>query len=191
MGGTTGEGKTSESGFQLRELLFLVLRFVLIVPFCLYVFWQIMPYYAWALGWVAASFLHFILGVPIEGVQVESGGIFNTETTLAFVMGGKASPSSIGRLVDNIAPYIALVLATGGITWKRRGVILAIGLGVLCACHFAFLVLAFYFRKEIYQVSEVANALGEVFITLPFLLWIVLAYWDKLLSLLGSSSKRA
>lgn len=174
-----------------RMILSVVLRFMLIVPFALVAWWAIMPVYALVLGHVAAAIIR-LLGVPIEGVRVFGTGMFggeailNTGTSLAFKVGAREPSLLISGLVTNVAPYVALVLATPAMRWVRRIAILAAGFAILALTHLIFLVLAFKAGK-----SDLMLATAQFFMMLPFLLWIVLAYWDKLLGYFQDDSEQA
>ncbi len=76
-----------------------------------------------------------------------------------------------------------MVLATGGITWGRRLRALAIGLGILFVGHVGFLAYLFAFTRQVQQSPQIPTAVGLFLLTLPFMLWIVLAYWQKLAEL--------
>jgi hypothetical protein len=173
-----------------RMILSVVLRFVLIVPFVLVAWWAIMPAYVLVLGKVAAFILRTMLGVPIESVRVFGTGmmnpeaVLNTGTTLGFILGAKERALLVSALVTNVAPYIALVLATPAMKPVRRVVILLVGVAILALTHLAFLILAFKAGR-----SDLMMATAQFFMMLPFLLWIVLAYWDKLISYFQDSDE--
>jgi hypothetical protein len=127
--------------------------------------------------------LKHAMGVPIDAGYIEAAGVLNTESTLVFSMEGHDRRMKIAGLATNIPPYIALVLATAGLTWRRRGLILLYGCGIICFFHVFFIVIAMRFQDKLMQVSEVPTALVQFFLTLPFMLWIVFAYWEKLMTL--------
>ena len=54
-----------------------------------------------------------------------------------------------------------------------------IGLGILSTGHVLFLVLMFMFSGQAQESPEIPTALGLFLMTMPFVLWIALAYWDK------------
>lgn len=164
---------------RIRRLLWFAVRVLLAIPVCLVLWWLALPAYAWAIGQVAAVFLRFPGGYVIDGVTVDPIGILNTGTMLGFQLGNRNPSLPIAQLVSNIATYAALVLATSGITLKRRAAIAALGFALLAAGHVAYLVLAFAFSNTMAQNPVVPTAIAQAFITLPFVLWIALAYWAQ------------
>ncbi|HEO71048.1 MAG TPA: hypothetical protein ENN80_07275, partial [Candidatus Hydrogenedentes bacterium] len=157
-------------------------RFVVFAPLCLVLWWLVLPVYARILGAVSSAILEYIANVPIESYDVSNTGltnekgILNTGTRLTFLLddGTPRTMPGLGSLVTNVAPFVALVLATSTLTLLRRAKIIAIGLPVLFAAHVGFVLIAF-----LAGASEFSTALAQLFITLPFLLWIVLAYWES------------
>ncbi|GMV95095.1 MAG: hypothetical protein AMXMBFR82_48730 [Candidatus Hydrogenedentota bacterium] len=164
---------------RIRRLLWFAVRVLLSIPVCLALWWLVLPAYAWAIGHAAALLLRFPFGFDIDGVTVEASGILNTGTLLGFQLGERNPSLPIAQLVSNIATYAALVIATSGIAWKRRALIAAIGFAVLAAGHVVYLVLAFAFADTMARNPVVPTAIAQAFITLPFVLWIALAYWAQ------------
>jgi hypothetical protein len=164
---------------RVRRLLWFALRVLLAIPVCLALWWLFLPAYAWVIGQIAALFLRFPAGYAIDGVTVVPDGILNTNTMLGFKLGNRNPSLPIAQLVSNIATYAALVIATSGITLKRRAAIAAIGFAILAAGHVAYLVLTFAFSNAMAQNPVVPTAIAQAFITLPFVLWIALAYWAQ------------
>ncbi len=160
-----------------RDLLWLALRFLLLVPMCLYVWWQLLPAYAWLLGQAGGGLLRNVFDIPITAMKVVPQGLFKTRTELVYLVEGVERTIQVGMLATNIAPFVALVLATPGLTWNRRGKALIIGCLLLAAAHLGFLLTAYNVSR-----AEVPVAFGQICITLPFPLWIALAYWDRILS---------
>lgn len=87
----------------------------------------------------------------------------------------------------NVAPFLALVLATGGISWLRRLLTLLGGTAILVLGHVVYLCyLAWLFHKMVSQPGSMPppdvlpQVASQFFVILPFLLWVVLAYWDRL-----------
>lgn len=172
----------SDGSQPARNTLWLCLRFLVLAPICLVLWLMILPAYTWLLGHVAFLVLKYIFQYPIEGVIVTKAGLLNTDTSLGYVMGLRTlTMQDIGHLVTNIAPYIALVLATPRVKWLRRLRILGIGIGIIFVFHVATILLRFLAGR-----TALPTAIGFIAITLPFLLWIVLAYWDKLLAYLSN-----
>ena len=161
----------------LRKALAFIARFALLAPVCLVLWWLALPVYARVLGTVAGLVLRIAPGLPIDGVAVKPDGILNTRTVLTLT--GINQGIAIGELTSNIAPFIALVLATGGLPMRRRLFGLLAGTAVLAACHLLFLTIAFAFAEPLARAPQLPTALGQLFITLPFLLWVVLVYWGR------------
>ncbi|MCC6153384.1 MAG: hypothetical protein IT367_06475 [Candidatus Hydrogenedentes bacterium] len=162
---------------QLRRVMLFALRLMLITPVVLASWWLSMPLYARAIGECAAIFLR-VMGYPIERVVVNAHGFLNTDTTLGFALGGAVPTAPISWVVTNIAIYISLILATRRMKWNRRAHALGIGLATLVAAHIAHVVIFFAFAPAIERNPQVPTAIAQILITLPFLLWIVLAYWS-------------
>ncbi len=176
MSGTPGIGRVA----------FFCLKFVAFSAVFLFLWWwMLQPAYAALLGWISGALLTHVAGIPIDStyVEVDPGSVLSTKTDLVFVVEQIHYPIAIASLVANIPPYCALVLATPGLAVKRLMKVLSIGLGILAAGHVIFLVLVFVFSGQIQEAPEVPTAIGLFLLTLPFMLWIVLAYWDKVMLL--------
>jgi hypothetical protein len=165
---------------QGRSILFFFLKFCFFAPVCLVLWWLCLPYYGWLIGQVSGGILLHATGIPVSSMAIEPAGVLNTDTLLMFGLEGIQRRFPIGLLVTNVAPYLALVLATGGLAWRRRLKILGIGVAVLSLGHVIYIVLVFIFSERIAVSREIPTALAQLFLTIPFLLWIVLAYWDRL-----------
>ncbi len=172
------EGNVAKEN-RVRKLLWFLLKVLLAVPVCLAIWWTVLPAYAWAIGHMAALFLRYVAGYPIEGVTVERAGLLNTSTMLGFSLSGRNPSLPIAQLASNIATYAALILATGGIGLRRRAAIAGIGVAVLCAGHILYLILAFRFSGVMARNPVIPTAIAQAFITLPLVLWIALAYWSQ------------
>jgi len=163
------------------NVLFFCVKFVVFVAVLVVLWWWLaLPHYANFLLQATGVTLKYLLKIPIESGYVTVGGVLNTETVLGFEINGHKPGMPVALLVTNLPPYIALVLATAGLTLKRRILILLYGSGILCFFHFAFIILAMYFSDIIKAGSEIPTAVVQFFLTLPFMLWIVFAYWNKL-----------
>jgi hypothetical protein len=162
---------------HLRRVTLFALRLVCITPFVLVLWWLSMPLYSAVIGHIAALFLKYIGGYPIAHVVVKAEGLLNTDTTLGFDLGGRVPTTPVSWVVTNVAVFIALVLATRRLSWKQRGRALGIGIVVLAVTHIAHIIVFFAYAKTIARYPEIPTAIAQVFVTLPFLLWIVLAYW--------------
>ena len=175
MSGTPGIGRVA----------FFCLKFSGILAVILFLWWwKVQPAYAGLLGWITGALLTHVAGIPIDStyVEVDPAGVLSTKTILFFVMGQEDNPNiDMASIVANIPPYWALVLATPGLAVKRLIKVLLIGTGILGAGHVIFLVLMFRFGHLIQP--EIPTAIALFLMTLPFMLWIVLAYWDKVVLL--------
>lgn len=169
------EGK--KKAITARSTIWLCLKFLVLAPVLLVGWLELLPFYARALGNVCAFVMKHLMDKDVQGVAVNAAGFLNTRTALEFTyMGHRLAMQDLGNLTTNVAPFIALVLATSGLRlWRRLG-ILAAGIAILFLSHGATIVLRLISGGR----TPFATALGFLTITLPFLLWIVLAYWDKL-----------
>ncbi len=163
---------------KLKGVGAFALKFIFFAPICLVVWWLVMPYYTWGIGYLASIVLKNMLGVPVEsvGVTTEPASILNTDVELTFVVDGNPRRMpQIGRAITNVAPFVALVLSTAGLGMLRRLKVTGIGLVVIAVAHIAFICMA---AKA--GPGSFTQAIGYFVITLPFLLWITLAYLDKI-----------
>ena len=168
---------TDNSG---RAILFFFVKFCLLAPLCLVAWWLLLPYYGWLIGQASGVVLLHVARTPITSMTIEPAGPLNTETLLVYGVEGVKRRFPIGLLVTNVAPYIALILSTAHLGWVRRLKILLLGIAVLSLGHIVYIVLAFSFFQRIAMSREIPTALAQLFLTAPFLLWIILAYWDRL-----------
>jgi len=181
------------SGTSKRKsggILMLILKFAVFAPIITALWWTCLPLYGALLGKICGFIAWAFLGVPIESSALVAAGWFNVDSTLNFTVNGHEPAMPIALLVTNVAPYVALVLATSGITLRRRLRILAIGIGILVAGHIAFICVLLGFQEQLIKVQELPTAIAQFYLTLPFLLWIVLAYWQRILGYIGESGKR-
>ena len=154
--------------------------------------WLFLPYYAHFLGFAVGAILKYGFGVAVEGHGVShyglmsDAGLFNTGTRLSFKVGEADLAMPVGYMVNNVAPFLALVLATPGLKALRRLKVASLGTAILVISHVSFIVFAFKMGP-----SKVGVAIGKFCITLPFILWIVLAYWERLVELLDVVSSSA
>ncbi|MFP4172416.1 MAG: exosortase H-associated membrane protein [Candidatus Hydrogenedentota bacterium] len=172
-------------------ILFFCLKFIPAVAVCLTLWWLFLPYYGAFLGAVGEFLLENFTDVSVDGYAVEPDGILQTATTLAIITGGREMPIEIGHLVTNLPLFVALMLATGGLTWRRRGGMILLGAAILVVGHTTYLTLAFRYAGLISEAPQVPTALGEVFLTLPFLLWIILGYWPQVRQVFVGTSEEA
>jgi hypothetical protein len=145
--------------------------------------WALIPYYGWLVGQVAARMMG-LFGEPVDSVTIKPGGIMNTETLLTFELQSGPQSDMIGLVVTNLAPFVALVLATAGLGVQKRLRVLGVGAAILAVSHVAYLVWAVALRPQMHAGSEVPIVIAQLFIVMPFILWIVLAYWRRILELM-------
>lgn len=175
----------------VRGLLFLCGKFLVFVVPATVLWWLVLPYYAWVLVQVTGGILRLGLGEAIEYGRVEVAGILNTSSMLILGVEGVPRKMAVALLVTNVPPFVALVLATDGLGWRRRLKILAIGNGILAVGHVAFIVYSLHFLgvTTAREVPAIPMAVLQFYLTLPFLLWLVLAYWERLAGYLGEAGK--
>lgn len=152
--------------------------------------WQLQFFYVELVGQIAGGILRFIARIPIEAmrVEVDPDGVMRSQITLVYVSEGRPMPMNAAYLVANIPPFLALVFSTPGLTMKRRAKVTAIGLSILFTTHITFLVLSFAFGRQVATAPEIPTAIGLFIMTLPFILWIMLAYWERLMLIFEETS---
>lgn len=119
------------------------------------------------------SFSARIFGQDIHLVQIDHGH-------LLFAYGTAGWENEFGLTSINVVPYIALVLATANLGWKRYAKMLAIGVPILMATQIMGLwcdVLSFQLRHDATWL-RFANGLRELFtgfgtFLFPLLIWLV------------------
>ncbi|MCC6145743.1 MAG: hypothetical protein IT368_18200 [Candidatus Hydrogenedentes bacterium] len=166
------------------SILLFCLKFIVFVSVLVFCWWKwLLPHYGWVLMQLSGGILVNVFGEPIVSGKIVPRGLLNTETILDFVMniGGRNADRGfpITLLVTNVPPFVALVLATSGLTLWRRTWMLLIGLLVLMVGHILYIVLALHFMQSVIANPQIPTAIAQFFLTLPFLLWIVLA-WDRI-----------
>ena len=172
-------------------ILFFCLKFIPAVAVCLTLWWLFLPYYGAFLGAVSEFLIGNLTDVSVDGYAVEPDGILQTTTTLAIITGGQEMPIEIGHLVTNLPVFVALMLATGALTWRWRAGMTLLGAAILVVGHATYLTLTFRYAGLISEAPQVPTALGEVFLTLPFLLWIVLGYWPQVREFFAGTQETA
>lgn len=166
-----------------RGALFLSLKFLILAPICMVAWWMLVPCYGYVLGQITGNILLHVLREPIVAVRVEAAGLLNTESLLVWIFeDGSGRNVPICRLITNMAPFVALVLATGGLGVMRRLKALAIGCSIIALGHIVFIIFTFQAQS---RYPALVSSLSYVLHTLPFLLWVILAYWDKLMALMA------
>lgn len=141
--------------------------------------WLCLPAYGWLLVQGCGSVLKWAFGMPILAGHVDVRGILNTESLLTFYVGDREQHMKFALLVTNLPSFLALVVATPALKWKRRLAIAATGAAILVAGHALYVMVALRFGEFLAANSEVATAISQFFLTLPFLLWIAMAYWNR------------
>ena len=167
-------------------------RFTVLIIVCLPLWWLMMPHYALCIGRIVAVMVSHTTPMSIEAVSVSNAGDapLNTGTALHFTIGGiDRTLPDVGQIFTNIAPFVALVLATAGLGFLRRLKVLGIGCAVLVATHIVFLWLMFILMAH--GQRDMRIPLGQFFLTLPFPLWILLAYWNKIASFFKEDAPKA
>lgn len=176
----------------LRKVLFFCAKFLVLITILGVIWWKLLPVYGYVLVQISGGLLKFVLAVPIESGHIDAAGVLNTESKLVLLQAsGPPRSMDLALLITNIPPYIALVLATAGLGLWRRLRILAYGCGILMFGHIVFIVVIFRFQEALKGASEVPTATIQFFLTLPFLLWIVFAYWDRIAAYLSAEEKAA
>jgi len=164
---------------NIRRVTLFALRVTLLAPVTLVLWWLCLPAYASIVGHIAAFILQIAFSFDISRVVVEPKGFLNTQTLLGFAVGDRTPTTPVAMIVSNTATYFALVLATRRLTWRNTAKVLAIGVAILTTTHIAHIVFFFAFSRTIGQYPQIPTAIAQIFLTLPFLLWIALAYWPS------------
>jgi hypothetical protein len=172
----------------MKMLLLFLLRFAIAAPLC-FVFWFqfLLPLYAHAIGALALYVVYLTADSSIQGVLIVRDGLFNSLTTIQFVTATERPTLPLAQVCTNVAPYLALVLASGGLKWKRRAAVAFIGVLILALIHLLHLVCAFVWRDTVAAHPQVPTVLGQFVITLPFLLWIILCHWNSISGLVANA----
>jgi hypothetical protein len=160
----------------MKAALFFGLRFSVAAPLCLLLWWELTPHYAWLVGQLSGGILSGIFSMPIESLRVDPAGIMNWQTLLVFVVGGRDQALPIAGIITNLPAYLALCLATGAITMKKRAAIAIGGCLILACAHVLYVVLVVQFGAFFKQWHQ----LVDMILLLPFLLWIVMVYGDQI-----------
>lgn len=170
--------KQRRRSIMLFSLIFLALVLVL-VP----LWWLVVPSYGMLLAHVAAPILKGPFGMEIEAYGVNTAGFLNTETMIFWKYGERDRSMPLALAVTNMPPYWALVLATAGLGLWRRLRVLLYGSAILVLCHLAIVIILLRYGDWLQANSEIPTAVIQFSLTLPFLLWVVFAYWDKLMAM--------
>jgi len=180
---------------SVLPIIWFLLKFLVLAAALVVVWWSLLPWYGYLLGQLAGGLARFVLGVPIVALRLEAQGLLNTDSMLAFDILTPDGASHITRkleialLVTNMVPYLALVLATSGIALARRVRILLIGAAILMAGHIFFLTLPLRYQEFLQRHSEIPTSITQFFLILPVLLWLGLAFRDKIAAYLADEEK--
>lgn len=174
---------------RIRATLLFCAGLMAAMPLFLVLWGYLLPAYGALLGHVTGALISVFQGTTVADVVVEPHGLFNTQTVLAFVIPGHTPRLNIGALVFNIPPFLALMLLSPGLPLRRRFWSTVVGVVILCVGHTLYIALAFRYASAIAKAPEIPTALGELFLTLPFLLWIILGYGDRLGRRAGDAEK--
>ncbi len=172
-----------------QRIALFALKFLAIAPIFLVAWWMVVPTYSWILGQASGVMINAISARDIVALSVESGGILGTKTDLHLTTAATGSDVSMTiSLILRTAPGFALlVLATPALGIVRRLRALIIGAAVLFVSHILFVVLMylFVFGSDSPNAELIADVLGKFLLTMPFILWLTLAYWDKVMAFLS------
>lgn len=169
-----------------------IVKFAVIAAICLPTWWNfLLPLYAGAVGQVCARTL-MMLGEPIEAVSVsvDDESIFKERTSIVFhYKEGREAKILVARLVNSLPPFIILVLATAGLGLRRRLKIMAIGTAIFFAGHVSWIVIGHQMFQTSGAPTEILTAYGQFWLTVPLILWIALAYRDKVAALFDDTTE--
>jgi hypothetical protein len=178
----------------------LIARFTVLGPLCLVIWMLVLPVYSQGIGSASGIVLRFAFGYPVESVHMEpfepgpegegmSGRMVrrvqsSMDRKMVFTINGAPKPfRKVAEYFINIAPFVALALASVGISFRRRVAMLAIGISLIALAHVAFVVAAVYWAVHFALSPNIYITVGMLLITMPFLLWIVMGYGDRLMRL--------
>ena len=162
-----------------RSIVWFGVKFLAFLAVLAPLWWLLIPAYGWLLVQGCGSILKFGLGMPILAGRIDAQGILNTGSLLIFNLEDRDASMKIGVLVTNLPPFLALVLATPRLAWRRRFAVLTGGSAFLMLFHGLFILVMLRFGGQLQHVAEIPTAVSQFFLTMPFLLWIVLAYWQR------------
>lgn len=166
----------------MKTALLFMAKFAAAAPVCFLLWWGgvpesyggVMEGYVWIVGQTAGGLLVGLFGAPITLLEIVTEGVMNSRSSLSYSLAnGHTVTLPIEPLVMNLPSYVALTLSTAGLGWKRLAAITAGGSAILFATHIVYVTMVFQFGAWLSEWPQ----LPEILITLPFLLWIVLAYW--------------
>ena len=181
---------------KLLGLFLFLLRFIVLAPVLVCLWWSVLPVYGHVLVQASGALAKFALGTPVTGVGVEPEGVLNTGTMILFQVTDSElhvieRRLPVALMVTNLVPYLALVLATAGLTMRKRLRVLAAGGGIIIAGHILFTALLLRFQDSLHRVEEVSTATMQFFLVLPFLLWIWFVYSERISAYISEESDAA
>lgn len=169
-----------------------VVRFAVIAAICLPTWWYfLLPVYAGAVGQVCARTL-MMLGEPIEAVSVsvDETSVLREKTSIILHKAeNRETRLPIASLVNSLPPFIILVLTTAGLGLRRRLKIMAIGTAIFFAGHVSWIVIGHQMFQKSGASTEILTAYGQFWLTVPLILWIALAYRDKVAALFDDTAE--
>lgn len=165
--------------FRPRTWLLFGLRFLAVAIVLVPLWWLIAPYYGWFLVQCGGVLLRDLWGMPLTAGHIETRGILHTESALVFYLDDHPARMKFVQLITNLPPFVALMVATPALPWRYRVTTTLLGASLLGSGHVLFIVLALRFSTALQQHGELPTALAQFYLTLPFLLWIVLAYGHR------------
>lgn len=179
---------------RLLGLFLFLLRFIVLAPLLVCLWWSVLPIYAQVLVQVSGILARFVFSVPVTGVGVQPEGLLNTGTVILFQLTDSSQHilerrMPVALLVTNLVPYLALVLATAGLSMRKRLAVLAYGASIIVTGHILFITLLLRFQDSLKQVEEVSTATIQFFLVLPFLLWIWFVYSERIAGYLAEEEE--
>ncbi len=172
--------QTSRLGFALRfvcfGLLFLAL-FTIVLPLYSYVMVHVSGFCLQVLTWldvrgVAVDGAYGIRDFALKTVFIEK--VLNIN--MAFQVGETVKRMYSAQLAFTLPPFLALVAASSGTTWRRRLASAGIGVGVLLT--WQLLIVIVYFVVQVglgaTQGNHFLRVIGFMNAVLPFLMWFVM-----------------
>lgn len=162
-------------------------KFAVFAPVTAMIWWMLIPAYLVVVGNTTAITLRYVFQKPVQSVRVErSVGVEQSSVLefpeLLYMVDNKEKPlKDAWSLASTLAPFVALMLATGGMTLRQRLRRSGIGAAVLVFSHFLYIILVFLFENQIREAPEIPTAVSQIFITLPFLLWLLLVMLGRAL----------
>lgn len=172
---------------RLGNLLFFVVRFLVLAVVLVVCWWAMVPYYGWLIAQISGSIAHYVLGMKIfaVGYILEPETVLNTGTRIFFQVPAPDKPYAqlempVALLVTNLAPYVALVLASAGLALRRRLLVLLYGCSIIIGGHILFITILLRFQDALKQHSEIATSTIQLFLVMPVILWVWFVYSEQI-----------